>query len=94
MNDKLAIEVLEILFDSWNKNIRKELFNSLSMNLNEIQDLVNRWNLLPKEDKLSKKTDLKDRIEGLIDKIHRTEDEITKIWGSKFTEERITYDKR
>ena len=82
MKDEIGHEILEILFESWNKTLKKELFNTLTSSRNEIENLIIKWKTLPANDKLrmEKEPKLKKKIEALLFKINQTETELKQIW--------------
>lgn len=82
MKDEIGHEILEILFESWNRTLKKELFSTLKSSKNNIENLMMNWKTLPKNDKLSmdKEPKLKKKIDDLLFKIDQTERELRQIW--------------
>ncbi len=82
MKDEIGHEILEVLFESWDKTLKKELFNTLASSRNEIENLIIKWKTLPANDKLrmEKEPKLKKKIEALLFKINQTETELKQIW--------------
>ena len=82
MKDEIGHEILEILFESWNKTLKKELFNTLTSGRNEIDNLLTKWRTLPTVDRLSIENEpkLKKQLEALLFKINQTETELKQIW--------------